>query len=185
MALEATRANHELDTLRIERPQERSPRKRSRLVSSAILTVLTTVLGAAGYVSYAKTIGRPPTVQTMREAHSLAASPSTNTRREDCRVAAQEQLSQRHSPPKPAARSRLIIGDFGPSDSALAAARGWRLRRTAADRHAARCASRDLCSGGAPRRYPPSSVRSPGACPIFMSAAQISLRWSGVTCTPC
>jgi hypothetical protein len=31
-------------------------------------------------------------------------------------------------------------------------------RRTAADRHAARCASRDLCSGGAPRRYPPSEV---------------------------
>src|SRR2546430_2535646 len=64
----------------------------------------------------------------------------------------------KHSPPKPAARSRLIIGDFGPSDSALAAARGWRLRRPAADRHAARCASRDLCSGGAPRRYPPSRV---------------------------
>ena len=39
------------------------------------------------------------------------------------------------------------IGDHGPSDSALAAARGWRLRRPAADRHAARCASRDLCSG--------------------------------------
>ncbi len=31
------------------------------------------------------------------------------------------------SPPKPAARSRLIIGNFGPSDSALAAASGWRL----------------------------------------------------------
>jgi hypothetical protein len=53
-------------------------------------------------------------------------------------------------------RSRLIIGEFGPSDSALAAARGGRLRRTAADRHAARYASRDLCSGGAPRRYTPS-----------------------------
>src|SRR3979409_1523520 len=53
-------------------------------------------------------------------------------------------------------RSRLLIGDFGPSDSALAASSGWRLRRTVADRHAARCASRDLCSGGAPRRYPPS-----------------------------
>jgi len=59
-------------------------------------------------------------------------------------------------PPKPAARSRLIIGDCGPSDSALAASSGWRLRRPAADRPAARCASRDLCSGGAPRRYPPS-----------------------------
>src|SRR5262245_49383767 len=53
-------------------------------------------------------------------------------------------------PPKPAARSRLIIGDFGPSDSALAAASGGRLRRPAADRHAARCASRDLCSGVRP-----------------------------------
>jgi phosphatidylserine/phosphatidylglycerophosphate/cardiolipin synthase-like enzyme len=39
------------------------------------------------------------------------------------------------------------LGDHGPSDSALAAASGWRLRRPAADRHAARCASRDLCSG--------------------------------------
>src|SRR3989454_10409416 len=55
-------------------------------------------------------------------------------------------------------RSRPLTGETGPSDSALAAARGWRLRRPAADRHAARCASRDLCSGGAPRRYPPSKV---------------------------
>src|SRR5438128_8157702 len=47
-------------------------------------------------------------------------------------------------------RSRLLIGEFGPSDSALAAARGWRLRRAAADRHAARCASRGLCSGARP-----------------------------------
>src|SRR5262249_55171345 len=48
------------------------------------------------------------------------------------------------------------FGDHGPSDSALAASSGWRLHRPAADRSAARCASRDLCSGGAPRRYPPS-----------------------------
>ena len=53
--------------------------------------------------------------------------------------------------------SRPILGQDGPSDSALAAARGWRLRRAAADRHAARCASRALCSGGAPWRYTPSS----------------------------
>ncbi|MGE0680032.1 MAG: hypothetical protein AB7P69_03845, partial [Candidatus Binatia bacterium] len=79
-----------------------------------------------------------------------------NTRREDCRMTAQGQSSLNNSSPKPAARSRLIIGDFGPSDSALAASSGWRLRRPTADRHAARCASRDLCSGGAPRRYPPS-----------------------------
>src|SRR6476646_3864242 len=42
------------------------------------------------------------------------------------------------------------IGDHGPSDSALAAASGWRRCRPAADRHAARCASRDLCSGARP-----------------------------------
>src|SRR5215467_3128342 len=65
MALEATRTHHDLETLRIERPQEQPQRKRSRLVSMAILLVLTTVLGAAGYVMYAKTIGRSPTVQTM------------------------------------------------------------------------------------------------------------------------
>ena len=65
MAIEATRTNHELETLRIERPAEQPRRKRSRLVSMAILMLLTTVLGAAGYVMYAKTIGRSPTVQTM------------------------------------------------------------------------------------------------------------------------
>ena len=65
MAIEAMRRNHELETLRIERPQEQPQRKRSRLVSIAILMLLTTVLGAAGYVIYAKTIGRSPTVQTM------------------------------------------------------------------------------------------------------------------------
>jgi len=65
MAIEATRTNHDLETLRIARPQEQPRRKRSRLVSMAILMLLTTVLGAAGYVMYAKTIGRSPTVQTM------------------------------------------------------------------------------------------------------------------------
>src|SRR6266487_6387271 len=65
MSIEATRTNHELETLRIERPQEQPRRKRSRLVSIAIVILLTTVLGAASYVIYAKTIGRSPTVQTM------------------------------------------------------------------------------------------------------------------------
>src|SRR5438093_11838416 len=65
MAIKAMRTNHQLETLRIARPQEQPRRKRSRLVSMAILMVLTTVLGAAGYVMYAKTIGRSPTVQTL------------------------------------------------------------------------------------------------------------------------
>ena len=34
---------------------------------------------------------------------------------------------------------------------------GWRLRRPAADRHTARCACRDLCSGVRPRLYTPSN----------------------------
>ena len=65
MAIEAMRTTHELATLRIERPQEQPRRKRSRLVSIAILMLLLTVLGAASYVIYAKTVGRSPTVQTM------------------------------------------------------------------------------------------------------------------------
>jgi hypothetical protein len=65
MAIEAMRTAHELATLRIERPQEQPRRERSRLVSSAILLLLTVVLGAASYVIYAKTLGRPQTVQTI------------------------------------------------------------------------------------------------------------------------
>src|SRR6266705_6640487 len=65
MAFEAPRTNHELETLRIERPREQPRRKRSRLVSIAIVMLLTTVLGAASYVIYARTIGQPPTVQTI------------------------------------------------------------------------------------------------------------------------
>jgi RND family efflux transporter MFP subunit len=65
MAIEAMQTNHELETLRIVRPQEQPRRKRSRLVSIAILMLLLTVLGAASYVIYAKTISRSPTVQTM------------------------------------------------------------------------------------------------------------------------
>ncbi len=65
MAIEATTRNHELETLRIERPQEQPRRKRSRLISIAMLMLLAAILVAAGYVIYAKTIGRPPTVQTM------------------------------------------------------------------------------------------------------------------------
>src|SRR5207247_3901249 len=65
MAVAAMPTNHELETLRIELPHEQPRRKRSRLVSIAILMLLTTVLGVASYVIYARTIGRSPTVQTM------------------------------------------------------------------------------------------------------------------------
>jgi RND family efflux transporter MFP subunit len=65
LTVETTTTNLDLETLRIERPPERPWRKRGRLISIATLMVLATVLGAAAYVIYAKTIGRPPTVQTM------------------------------------------------------------------------------------------------------------------------
>jgi len=76
MAVAAMPTNHELETLRIERPQEQPRRKRSRLVSIAILMLLTTVLGAASYVIYAKTIGRSPTVQTMMVVARTDRQPS-------------------------------------------------------------------------------------------------------------
>src|SRR5260221_9798452 len=76
MAFVAGGRNHELETLRIERPQERPRRKRSRSISIAMLMVLATVLGAAGYVIYAKTIGRPPTVQTMMIVARTNGQPS-------------------------------------------------------------------------------------------------------------
>src|SRR5260370_39295906 len=65
MAIEATRTNHELETLRIERPPEQPHRKRSQVGSIAILMLLATVCGAASYVIYAKTIGRSPTVPAI------------------------------------------------------------------------------------------------------------------------
>src|SRR6266404_4629519 len=75
MALEATRANLELATLRIERPQEQPRRKRSRLVAIATLLLLTAVLGAASYVIYAKTLGRPQTVQTLTVLSNRGGQP--------------------------------------------------------------------------------------------------------------
>src|ERR1700745_651231 len=76
MAIEAMQTNHELETLRIVRAQEQPRRKRSRLVSIAILMLLLTVLGAASYVIYAKTIGRSPTVKTMWVGAGTARQPS-------------------------------------------------------------------------------------------------------------
>src|SRR5262245_50170309 len=75
MTIAVTRTNHELETLRIERPQEQPRRKRSRVVSIATLMLLTTVLGAASYVIYAKTVGRPQTVQTIMVVSNRGGQP--------------------------------------------------------------------------------------------------------------
>jgi RND family efflux transporter MFP subunit len=65
MSFEATGRNHELETLRITRPKERPRRKRNPLKAFAAPLLVVIVLGAIGYVVYAKTVGRPPTVHTM------------------------------------------------------------------------------------------------------------------------
>src|SRR5262245_20011710 len=96
------------------------------------------------------TVGLPEgAVKESREARSPASTPpGGEVQRHRTRL---KQQDITWPPQDTQTRSRPIMGKDGPSDSALAAARGWRLRRTAADRHAARCASRALCSGGAPR----------------------------------
>src|SRR5260370_25792135 len=63
--MEAMSTKSEWEMLSMECQQERPRRKRSPLISIAMLMVLAAVLGAAGYLIYAKTIGRPPAVQTM------------------------------------------------------------------------------------------------------------------------
>lgn len=64
----------------------------------------------------------------LRGAHSRAASPP-QTPKERLVVLPHKDgaVLKTPSPPTHAARSRLMIGDCGPSDSARAAARGWRL----------------------------------------------------------
>ena len=139
-----------------------SPSFESSTISISILKgdfSLNSRLSHCGFHSLARQFDPHLPVERWKGSSLAGGLPPPNTRREEGRITAQGQSSLHNSPPKPAARSRLIIGDFGPSDSALAASSGWRLRRPAADRHAARCASRDLCSGGAPRRYPPSAVK--------------------------
>ena len=73
-------------------------------------------------------------------------------------------------PPRPGSLAPHV-GDHGPSDSALAAASGWRLRRPAADEHAARCASRDLCSGARP--LAPCAL---GGCPSGGAGAVLTFQ---------
>ena len=52
----------ELESLRIARAA--NPKKPSRIIPAAITLVVLAVVGAAGYVVYQKTLGRPPEVQT-------------------------------------------------------------------------------------------------------------------------
>jgi len=60
MAIEAMQTNHELETLRIVRPQEQPRRKRSRFGFNCDPDVAPNSSLAASYVIYAKTVGRSP-----------------------------------------------------------------------------------------------------------------------------
>jgi hypothetical protein len=67
------------------------------------------------------------------------------------------------SPPSTQTRSRLVKGETGPSDSALAAASGWRLHAAQPLSGTRRAALLGACARAcAPRRYTPS-VESPFA----------------------
>src|SRR5260370_31798759 len=96
MGIAALRTNHELETLGIERPQEQPVRKRSRLVSIAILMLLTTVLGAASYVIYGRTIGRSPTVQTMMVVARTDRHPSVPLTGSGCVVTRHKYITNGH-----------------------------------------------------------------------------------------
>ena len=52
----------ELESLRIARAA--NPKKPSRIIPAVIMLVVLAIVGAAGYVVYQKTLGRPPEVQT-------------------------------------------------------------------------------------------------------------------------
>jgi RND family efflux transporter MFP subunit len=65
MAVETTRTNTELDALRIPRTKEQPRRKRTPLVSAASICVVIAVLASFGYTLYTRTLGHPPTVQTI------------------------------------------------------------------------------------------------------------------------
>ncbi len=65
MSAGTTQTNHELSALRITRPQEQPKRKRNPLIPLFLTLLIVALLAAAGYFLYAKTLGRPPEVQTM------------------------------------------------------------------------------------------------------------------------
>src|SRR5437870_4035886 len=91
----------------------------------------------------------------LREAHSLAPPPTLEERR----VVLQHKGGSIRKTLPPQTRSSFAP-DYRRLRSLRLRACGLQrpatYRRTAAERHATRCASRALCAGGAPRRYPPS-----------------------------
>ncbi|MGH7925996.1 MAG: efflux RND transporter periplasmic adaptor subunit [Candidatus Binatus sp.] len=77
MSTEAPRGPNirELESLRIARASE--PKKPSRLIPAAIVLAIVGVVGAAGYVVYQRTLGRPPEVQTAIVAVKAAGQAGT------------------------------------------------------------------------------------------------------------
>src|SRR5712691_11430836 len=92
---------------------------------------------------------------TKREAHSPASAPP-----EEKSIVSRNRAGEGVNKPSSPRHADSFAPVYRPERSLRLRAGGRQrlatTRRATADRHAARCASRDLCSGGAPRRYTPS-----------------------------
>src|SRR2546428_13712584 len=96
-----------------------------------------------------------PLKANEREAHSPASAPP-----EEKSIVSRNRAGEGVNKPSSPRHADSFAPVYRPERSLRLRAGGRQrlatTRRATADRHAARCASRDLCSGGAPRRYTPS-----------------------------
>src|SRR5713226_5915463 len=111
-------------------------------------------------------LSRPPaqrTEQLRRKGSSLACVHPTRRS-----VVSQHRAGEDVKKPAPQdtqTRSRLLIGQNGPSDSALAAASGWRLLAAQPLTGTLRAALLGACARACvPRRYTPSWVKATTNC---------------------
>src|SRR5258708_25811755 len=76
MSADATAGNHDLDRLRIARPPEPPRRARNPIVSATVTLLAAAIVGAAAYLVYVRTLGRPLTVQTIMAQAKHGAEPA-------------------------------------------------------------------------------------------------------------
>src|SRR5260370_68598 len=76
MSANATAGNHDLDRLRIARPPEPPRRARNPIVSATVTLLAAAIVGAAAYLVYVRTLGRPLTVQTIMVQASHGTEPA-------------------------------------------------------------------------------------------------------------
>src|SRR3989441_1973108 len=105
---------------------------------------------------YCRGAHREEACSENREAHSPASAPP-----EEKSIVSRNRAGEGVNKPSSPRHADSFAPVYRPERSLRLRAGGRQrlatTRRATADRHAARCASRDLCSGGAPRRYTPST----------------------------